>query len=804
MLMGKARASFSFSIPCLQLWTLVLLIQIMPAQAADELAPDAVRKAQNALQQLTLEVSTADTASSRELKDLRSEIAGVRSTAQDCTQQLAPQLSLVNNELAVFVPESPAKTDSKKPDTAAEADLPSGPLSPAMAEQLREIQARKARLDELNATCKLMLLSTADLDSRVEGYLGTLRHRQLLTRGPTLFNVVRANLGEETSWLNFITAFAERIRDAGNLHPAQLGVALAIALLGLILGFMLKRWVHSRASKQQAQTAGEDAASGFLHALEATFAGYAPILLALGGFLAFLSLNRHEGADLPFFVTLLTGLLAYFAAAAFIRTLLNPCPPAAQYLHLPASVAVKLSRRSRVLAVIALLRWLILELHAEGLINDIMFALIRQMLIWAWVLNVIWIAWLLRSFAKWRNNWTVLLLISVVLLTGALASGFGYVHLGALVIVGTAYSMGVIALTLVANQVLKDLFDGLDEGRFRWQKALRKVLGIEDDHYIPGLGWLQLFANLALWTGAALLLLRIWNTNEEITTDILDYFTEGFQAGGLTIVPLNLLGALLVLAGLLALTSWVKGQMSNKWLAGTRMEPSARDALVTAFGYVGTALAILFALAFAGISVANLAIVAGALSVGIGFGLQNIVNNFVSGIIMLVERPVRKGDWVVVGNTQGTVEAISVRTTTIRTFDRADVIVPNSDMISNQVTNWTLGSNVGRVDVPVGVGYGSDLETVVQTMLEVANNHPDVILNDPQLSKPYVLFLAFGDSSLNFELRVHVHDITRRMHVLSDLNTAIDAEFRKKGIEIPFPQRDINFRGPLQLGQEPK
>ncbi len=229
------------------------------------------------------------------------------------------------------------------------------------------------------------------------------------------------------------------------------------------------------------------------------------------------------------------------------------------------------------------------------------------------------------------------------------------------------------------------------------------------------------------------------------------------------------------------------------------MEPSAREALVTTFGYVAVAIAALVALSFAGISFSNLAIIAGALSVGVGFGLQNIVNNFVSGIIMLVERPVRSGDWIVVGNTEGTVQRISIRSTTIRTFDQADVIVPNSDLISGQVTNWTLGNTWGRAKIQIGVAYGSNVDTVIETLIEVANNHREVIKGNPQLPDPYVLFLDFGDSSLDFELRAIIRDVNRRLHVISDMNRAINAAFKKQGIEIPFPQRDVNFRGPLQV-----
>ena len=219
------------------------------------------------------------------------------------------------------------------------------------------------------------------------------------------------------------------------------------------------------------------------------------------------------------------------------------------------------------------------------------------------------------------------------------------------------------------------------------------------------------------------------------------------------------------------------------------------------FGYGGVFIAMVVGLGVAGISFANLAIIVGALSVGIGFGLQNIVNNFLSGLILLVERPVKTGDWIVVGGTEGYVKRIRIRSTQIQTFDYADVIVPNSELISSQVTNWMLRDTTGRARVPIGVAYGSDTQKVKEILMKIAQEHPEVINNKASM-EPFVLFLGFGDSSLNFELRVFIKNIDHRLRVISDLNFALDAAFREAGIEIPFPQRDVHIRsGKPQTGE---
>ena len=198
-------------------------------------------------------------------------------------------------------------------------------------------------------------------------------------------------------------------------------------------------------------------------------------------------------------------------------------------------------------------------------------------------------------------------------------------------------------------------------------------------------------------------------------------------------------------------------------------------------------------LSVVGVSFTNIAIVAGALSLGIGFGLQNIVNNFVSGIILLLERPIRTGDWISTGSTEGFVKKISVRSTEVQTFNRADVIVPNSELISAPVTNWTLRNRHGRVIVPVGVAYGSDTELVGRLLEEAAAEVPEVVRDQPDLPVR-VFFRSFGDSALDFELRCYILDIWYILDVTSRLHFAIDRKFREHGIEIAFPQRDIHIR----------
>jgi len=196
------------------------------------------------------------------------------------------------------------------------------------------------------------------------------------------------------------------------------------------------------------------------------------------------------------------------------------------------------------------------------------------------------------------------------------------------------------------------------------------------------------------------------------------------------------------------------------------------------------------ALSAAGVQLNKFTVLTGALGVGLGFGLQNVVNNFVSGLILLFERPIHVGDTVDVGGLVGEVRRIGTRSSTIVTFQGAEVIVPNSNLISNQVINWTLSSQWRRVDIPIGVAYGTDPERVIKLLVGVSESHPRVLLVRP----PMAFFLGFGESALKFELRFWAAQQDTWFQLQSDVTVAVAKALREAGIEIPFPQRDLHIR----------
>ena len=295
---------------------------------------------------------------------------------------------------------------------------------------------------------------------------------------------------------------------------------------------------------------------------------------------------------------------------------------------------------------------------------------------------------------------------------------------------------------------------------------------------------------MILILSAFLLIIGPWEVSTADLFDTVRNIPFGFKIGEIHLSFEALFAAAVLLLVLLVVTRIVQRWLETELLPRTRLEPSLQLSIVTIFGYIGAITAIAAALTGLGFDLQKIALIAGALSVGIGFGLQSVVSNFVSGLILLTERPIRVGDSIVVKGEEGWVRRVRVRATEIETFDRASVIIPNSEFITGVVKNWTRTNSLGRIIIKVGVAYDSDPVQVRDILLDIAGTHPQIVQSPP----PGAFLLGFGDSALEFELGCVVADVEKGLAVRSDLNYAIIKRFREAGIEIPYPQRELRWR----------
>lgn len=261
------------------------------------------------------------------------------------------------------------------------------------------------------------------------------------------------------------------------------------------------------------------------------------------------------------------------------------------------------------------------------------------------------------------------------------------------------------------------------------------------------------------------------------------------------VTPSSLIIFSLLMGGFVFLSRLVRRIIIGRLLNRFDLRDDTRYALTRVSQYTVVVLGAIVAFQFIGIDLSGLAVIFGLLSVGIGFGLQNLTSNFVAGLILLFERPIRVQDRITVGDTEGDVQEINIRSTTIRSLNNISIIVANSEFISSTVINWSHGDPKIRLEIDVGVSYGSDLDKVLRCLREVAAENPSV-LKEP---KHEVYHMGFGDSAWNMRLWVWIDNPKQHRKVRSDINCAIVRKFRENGVEIPFPQRDLHVRSPLPL-----
>jgi small-conductance mechanosensitive channel len=680
-----------------------------------------------------------------------------------------------------------------------------GPVPPDGAAEPDTIARQRAQLTEELARVRVPQIQATAALTRVNGLIdeidALLRERQqeqLLRLDPSPLNP--ANWAEAVTTLGAVVAtissqVVDRISDPVRRETVLDNAPglVAMTLIGVLAIFRGRRWTKNLTERLQARAKSRGRISvAFLVSLlqmAVPFLGVALFLSAIVttdmlGVQARALVEAFGGMALAVYVTLwLSGrLFQHNTDTVFAPLVADPANArAAKWILVAIGVAVGLGVIARAITSLDQVGpavYGVLHLPAIVLMSYLFWRFSR----------------LFRSAIQSTGDAEsysfaarFLLIICKVLfavaIVGPLLALVGYVNAAEGLMVPTAITLMLIGVFLAIQPVVRDLY----------------AVVVRSSEAEASAALVPVLVDFLLVFAAVPLLALIWGARPESISDVYTRFSEGIALGEARITPESIFAVALVFAAGFIVTRLLQGALKSTVLPRTGLDTGARTAISAGVGYVGIALAAVIAITAGGIDLTALGVVLGALSVGIGFGLQNVVNNFVSGIILLIERPISEGDWIEVNGTMGIVKDISVRSTRIETFDRTDVIVPNADFISGTVTNWTRGNTIGRAIVTVGVAYGTDTRRVETILMEIAREHP-VVAAFPE---PGVDFLGFGADSLDFRIRAILRDVNQLLSVQTEMHHRIAERFAEEGIEIPFAQRDVWLRNPEALRAAP-
>ncbi len=728
------------------------------------------------------------------VNELKVQLAEVRTEAEQAEREAEARLIPLHSQLVTIGPRPEVGATAEPPDIAA---------------QRERLEAVIAAIDAHVKQAELIIERANELDRRITA----LARKQLIDRLSTAFPFPLAPGTVAVAVPEFFEIVGEIVdspfvwwHSLGPADRSTVSVRVAIVLplafvIGLLIRIALRRWFVRDPTvedptylRRLTAAIAQAAATGIVPAL--IFAGFLYRAASEGVLIS----GPFRELVIGFCIAMILTILAW----ALPRSVLAPDSPNWRLIPVKPKNARKISTRISALAAIAAVD-LLLRLFGEhretsnelvalyifvvsGLEAGLLLTLTPSRM---WSEDEETAPRAPEAAEEEPSNDTPRLwrylrrTISVAAAVAIVAAFLGFSYLSAYLTSNLVISSVVVGLLVLVRGVLREMIGAAFRSRFLMAKLhiphrLRMLFKF----------WFRVALDVVLFYVAIVIITPTWGFPQGDVWRLTGQFLSGFKIGNVTISIADILVAFFAFLAAIVLTRMVQRGLEEQVLPHTRLDIGVRNSIKTGIGYIGIALAALIAIALLGLDLSNLAIIAGALSVGIGFGLQSVVNNFVSGMIILVERPIKSGDWIVVGGHEGFVRRINVRATEIETFERASIIIPNSEVLSAALINLTHKNQYGRVDVNVGVAYGSDADQVMTILRECLDAHPQVL----RIPEPSVVFLGFGESSLDFQARGFIDHIVRRIFVRSDLLTEIYRRFNEAGIEIPFPQRDLHLK----------
>jgi potassium-dependent mechanosensitive channel len=685
---------------------------------------------------------------------------------------------------------------------------PEEPPEPVDVKTKREqLGAAKADLEGQVKQSILTITRADDLLTQLTAAQFERRKLDLLSKGPLpLMPQTWLDAGKQIiTMVQAIHTREVKQRGAANLVILPL-VALG-TLAAAVVGRMVRRRIQSRWGRDPALPFPTYSRRLVAAVVEAVSRGLIPVLIISAGLATawWLFAQRFLDPSIGAPTWLLYAIVVYLIAAALVRAAFSPDQPNWRLAPISALASEKIGNRLNLLtavfavqvAVAAFLKRFgepaeLAALHSTA-INLLLGILLLSMLppsLWKTEDSTEWFIEKKPARLPALSGYLRYALAAIAIVAIG-ANLLGYHTLANYLLRTTIFTLLLAGATYAFRFLARESWSRLLTASSLRAHEFQRRLGLSEKG-AEKIGFWSLTAVDLASIGAALVIgLSLWGIPPKDVGSWIGRLFGSISIGSHRFSLTDLVLAIAVFIGITTLTRILQNFFDHKLLPHTNLDVGARTALTSGFGYIGVAIAILVGISTLGVDLTALAFVAGALSLGIGFGLQNICNNFISGIILLVERPVKIGDTVLLDSHEGVITKIRVRSTEITTYDRASVIIPNSHLLESKVINLTHRDRTGRIDIVVGASYDADPDQVEEILRTVAAADPRV-LDSPE---PIVMLTGFGDNALEFKLLAYLGDIDDRRDVPSDLRKAILRAFRHAGIDIPYPQRDIRIVG---------
>lgn len=689
------------------------------------------------------------------------ELEALREYTENCITQSADKLKIINNLLE----ETKIKNSS------------------VIANDHKYLNDKKAYLEKQLSNCRLFIYHLDEVLFKYKEQQQTLNASEIFTKTGGLTDIDNVSLKYLFASENF-----EQLHDTYTQMSVSEKIFLAIIILGSIISaYFFKAYFKNNACLNNLTAILSSRAKNRLY-------NYISLFLALVFILCGILIIQLVFEKMYYFMTPVIYGLITSAILICLNFIFNPNYKFSKRLNLPAKTAKKVYQLFFISTLIILiyfcLNWLYQPIIlTQTLLNflDILFTLIMLSLVFS-------LAFLFIQIPKFKINYPQTNLILKLILVGvfvclSVLELLGYQSLVSFIFYGLLLSCLIIISTILWIKLIHYLYRKINDPEFNSSKNIHAFFGVRPQKSMNEFILVKYTLDAIGILFSIYLLLEVWDASLILIDRYQSWILKGFTYTGLSIYPTKIIVGITIFVIIMLLGRYIASAISDQNKFSETAETQVAIASITI--YCAFAVGLVLALLLMGVNFTGLAIIAGALSVGIGLGLQTIVNNFVSGLILLLEKPVKPGDRVIVGDIEGFVKKVRIRATQIKTLAHEDVIIPNADLITLPVTNYMFRDRMWRVVCQVGVAYGSDVELVKNLLLNVAQNHSEVLSESEH--KPQVLFSQFGDSSLVFELWSVITDVNRKFQIASELNFAIDKIFREHKVVIAFPQRDVHI-----------